>query len=137
MFITPLTRKTYNALVNNQFTIYSYNWIVEFTSYDKGLISEFFVSIYLLCKGYKILKHRYKNYFGEIDFICKKGMCIIFLEVKFRRSSDCIEEVISKYQQARIRKAAAVFMKKYHGMDARFDAIFVSPWKIEHIQNVF
>lgn len=110
---------------------------MEFTSYDKGLISEFFVSIYLLCKGYKILKHRYKNYFGEIDFICKKGTCIVFVEIKFRASVEGIEEVIKKHQQSRIRRSAAIFMKKYPGTDARFDAIFVSPWKIEHIQNVF
>lgn len=105
--------------------------------YYKGLFAEFLASIYLTLKGYRIIKHRYSNYCGEIDFVCIKNNFIVFVEVKYRKTSDNIEEVITSRQKSRIRRAAEIFMARYPLYDARFDAIFISYPRIDHIKNAF
>lgn len=105
--------------------------------YYKGLIAEFIVYLYLKVKGYKVLKHRYSNYCGEIDFICKYNEYIVFIEVKFRNDTENLMYVITQKQINRIRRAASIFLKKFPTMDARFDAIFISYKGITHLKNVF
>jgi Holliday junction resolvase-like predicted endonuclease len=40
-------------------------------TYQFGYFAEKYVMIFLWIKGYKILAHRYKSSFGEIDIIAK------------------------------------------------------------------
>ena len=56
-------------------------------TYQKGKFAEFWVALILQFKGYKILKKRYRNYFGEIDIIAKKSNIIIAVEVWIRTDS--------------------------------------------------
>ena len=96
------------------------------TTYQFGLLAERIAMIFLRLKGYKILAHRYKNQFGEIDIIAKKSRIIIFIEVKARRSKTVIEEVLRPSQLSRIKKSAEIFIAKnpqFHNHDSRFDFI--------------
>ena len=55
-----------------------------------GRWAETWVSIYFWLRFYRRLHHRYRNPFGEIDLIFSRGTRLIFIEVKFRSSSEPI-----------------------------------------------
>ncbi len=108
-------------------------------SYRFGFLAEFVVIVFLRLKGYKILKHRYKTFVGEIDIIAKKGNYLIAVEVKARKkiviqNGFLIDEVVGKNQRERIKRAINCFVKtnykKYSNHNIRFDLIVVSPYKI-------
>ena len=50
---------------------------------DKG---ELIAEEYLSSKGYKLVKRKYRNEYGEIDLICLDGIQVVFIEVTTRRS---------------------------------------------------
>ena len=110
-------------------------------SYYFGLFAEKLVKIYLIFKGYKILSKRYKTYVGEVDVIAKKGKVIAFVEVKARRSSGDMYEVLSFVQQHRIKRAASVFLCKnpsYNSYYISFDLVlYQPPFKIKHLKNAW
>ncbi len=99
-------------------------------TYQFGYFAEKYVMIFLWLKGYKILKHRYKSSFGEIDIIAKKNNFIIFIEVKARYKKINIENVLTPYQIQRIKKSAEDFIaknRKLQNCSRRFDFIEVRP----------
>ena len=101
-------------------------------SYYFGLWVEYLAISFLLLRGYKILKKRYRNYFGEIDLIAKKHDLLLIIEVKARGTVTVIEEVLSNQQQIRIKKAAEYFVaknKEYQSLGIRFDLIIIEPFK--------
>jgi len=108
-------------------------------SYRLGIIAEYVAIVFLRLKGYKILKHRYKTFVGEIDIIATKGKCLIAVEVKARKkiviqNGFLIDEVVGKNQRERIKRAINSFVKtnykKYSNHNIRFDLIVVSHYKI-------
>jgi len=99
-------------------------------TYQFGYFAEKYVMIFLWIKGYKILKHRYRSNFGEIDIIAKKNNFIIFVEVKARYKKINIENVLNFHQIERIKKSAEHFIsknKKLQNCARRFDFIEVRP----------
>jgi len=111
---------------------------------QKGFWSEFLARFLLRLKGYVVLE---KNYVtgrgttaGEIDIIAKRGKTIVFVEVKERKTKENALYAIKPAQQKRIMTAAQNYLakhKKYQGFDVRFDAVLVSGFAIEHIQNAW
>ncbi len=114
-------------------------------SYSSGIIAESIAKILLNFKGYQILESRFKVgrgiSAGEIDIIAKKGSCLIFIEVKKRKTLDLAKEAIFQKQINRIIKSAEFFIAKneqYHNFDCRFDAIcFDEFYRCEHIKNAW
>jgi len=108
-------------------------------TYQFGLLAEAIAAIFLRLKGYKILHRRYKNNFGEIDIIAKKGRVIIFIEVKARKRKVSIEEMLSDAQISRISNAAEFFIAKnprFHELDWRIDFIEVGRFFVpKHHRN--
>ena len=99
-------------------------------TYQFGYFAEKYSMIFLWIKGYKILKHRYKSSFGEIDIIAKKKNFIIFIEVKARYKKINIENVLNPHQIQRIKKSAEDFIaknRKLQNCSRRFDFIEVRP----------
>jgi putative endonuclease len=99
-------------------------------TYQFGFFAEKYVMIFLWIKGYKILKHRYRSNFGEIDIIAKKNNFIIFVEVKARYKKINIENVLNFHQIERIKKSAEHFISKNQRLQncaRRFDFIEVRP----------
>jgi len=99
-------------------------------TYQFGYFAEKYAMILLWLKGYKILKHRYKSSFGEIDIIAKKKNFIIFIEVKARYKKINIENVLNPHQIQRIKKSAEDFIaknRKLQNCSRRFDFIEVRP----------
>jgi len=114
-----------------------------FRNYFLGIYAEKWVMIILWLNGYKIIRHRYKNHYGEIDIIALKKGLIIFCEVKASFKRVNIEKVLTVYQINRIKKCAQAFLGQYPALQKRrqrFDFIEVQAlfWlilKIKHRTN--
>jgi putative endonuclease len=109
-------------------------------TYQFGLFAEKISLIFLTLKGYKILSHRYKSRFGEIDIIAKKSRKIVFVEVKARRAKSTIEEVLRPKQLNRIKRAAEFFIAtnpQFQNYDLRFDFIEIGKYFLPNHQQNF
>ena len=111
---------------------------------DKG---ERLAARYLRRQGYKVLARRYRTPLGEIDLIARDGACIVFVEVKTRRSDVAGQpyEAVDSYKQAQLTRLALAFLKRYRLLEqpARFDVISIV-WEgtgtepqIVHYRNAF
>ncbi len=102
---------------------------------------------YLLDKGYKILEMNFRNRIGEIDLIAQDGRCIIFVEVKTRRSTQqgMPIEAVHYFKRRKIVQVALCYLKyKFHSINilCRFDVICIqegphADLEITHIPNAF
>lgn len=106
----------------------------------RGYFGELIATILLWCKGYRILKHRYKWSGGEIDIIAKRRNKISFVEVKTRKSEEKCHIAITPHQLNRIRRTSLLFLKQnpeYLNCDLSYDVILVADWHLpRHIENV-
>ena len=107
---------------------------------EKGILGELFAALILLCKGFWILKRRYKTKCGEIDIIAKKGDLITFIEVKFRQDLESGYMAISNKQLKRIQRASEIFLDhypEYRKNFRRYDIVLIYKWKIPvYIENI-
>lgn len=96
---------------------------------------------------YEILKRNFRLKMGEVDIIAEKDGCIVFVEVKTRKSTAFGEpaEYVDSRKQMRIRRAAACYTDVVNN-DVRFDVIEVlyegdgermRVTRINHIENAF
>lgn len=108
--------------------------------YVKGLFGEFLSAVLLMLKGYQILERRYKTKYGEIDIIAANKSTIVFVEVKFRQTTEAGFNAITQRQLARIINASEMYIirrSKYQTLERRYDVILVSNWfSLKHITNV-
>ncbi|MGE3315710.1 MAG: YraN family protein [Planctomycetaceae bacterium] len=97
--------------------------------------------------GYKILNRGYASRLGEIDLVALDGNCIVFVEVKTRRSTAAGrgDEAITFDKQKRLTRAALAYLKRHRRLEqsARFDVISIL-WpdgvrepEITHYKNAF
>ena len=108
-------------------------------SYWKGHFAEWVSCLFLILRGYRILKRRFKTHVGEIDIIALKKNRLFFIEVKYR--STYIEglEALTKKQQKRMIRAAHFFLMqnpaRFHKI--QFDLIIWGPrlWPY-YLQNI-
>ncbi len=102
------------------------------SSYNFGIIAEYFALCWYFFHLCITLKHRFKTKFGEIDLICQRFNTIIFVEVKFR-SQDYDEILCSAKQQHRMIRSAEFFLLKhpcYRSHQLRFDLILIRPYRL-------
>lgn len=95
---------------------------------------------YLEAQGIKILKCNYRCKFGEIDIIGKEGNCVIFFEVKYRKTDVYGYSIsaVDRKKQDRICKCAALFcMQNPWVNQIRYDVIGITDTKIDWIKNAF
>ena len=97
--------------------------------------------------GFRILARQYANRFGEIDLIALDGDCVVFAEVKTRRtdSAGTPLEAVTYEKQKKLTRTALAWLKR-HGLleqAARFDVVSIV-WpadsnrpQIQHIRNAF
>ena len=98
-------------------------------------------------RGYKILAQNYRAVRGEIDLVAQDGDCIVFVEVKTRRSLKfgTPQAAVTIQKQRQISKVALVYLQTKNLLNApcRFDviAVHLSPQlellKLEQIENAF
>ena len=114
-------------------------------NYRSGKWAEFLARMYLRLHGYRIIAKNITvgrgTTAGEIDIIACKKKCLVFVEVKKRRTLDEAAYAITAKQRQRLIRGAAVFAgnkSQYKGYDIRFDAVFVAPpFSIKHLPNAW
>lgn len=95
--------------------------------------------------GYTILDRNYTKRGGEIDIIAKKGNCIVFAEVKFRKSTayGLPKEAVTGTKQKKIIQTAKayIFEKELIDWDFRFDVAEVlqqeGKYYFHYMENAF
>ena len=111
----------------------------------KGKDAESAAAAFLKKQGLKILSKNQRYTVGELDIIAEDQSGIVFIEVKYRSnpSFGSAAEMVSSQKQARLQKAASLWMQKNNpNMEkpCRFDVIAISDpdyKKIEWIKNAF
>lgn len=103
---------------------------------------------YLQDQGLRLLKRNFRTNRGEIDLIMQDKSCVVFVEVRFRRSSryGSAEESISPGKCRRLNAAALAYLQQSPqggNTQARFDAVAISPnnhqlgnFAINWLQNI-
>lgn len=102
---------------------------------------------FLRKQGYRILEKQYRTKLGEIDIVAQDGHCIVFVEVKTRKSTAAGHptEAITFQKQQQLTRLALAFLKERGWLErsARFDVISVL-WsdedktpQIDHYPNAF
>ena len=119
------------------------SWLTKLLG-DKG---ERLAASFLRGLGYKILARQQRNKLGEIDLVARDGDCIVFVEVKTRRSTAAGHpaEAVTTSKQQKLTNAALIWMKKQKllGHACRFDVIAIltgedgSEPEIQHYVNAF
>ena len=110
-----------------------------------GQTGEDLAVCYLKSHGYTIVERNYRMRIGEIDIIARDGECLVFVEVKTRRSSRFGSpfEAVDFRKQQQISRVALAFMTQHRCADVpvRFDVVGVhlekQPPGIELIKNAF
>jgi putative endonuclease len=110
-----------------------------------GSLGESLARAALEQQGYAIVATRYRTRAGEIDIVARDGGCLVFVEVKARRHTDCgtPAEAVTPQKQRRIIAMARDFLARYQSdaTSCRFDVVAIlltnGEPSIETIRNAF
>ena len=102
---------------------------------------------YLRRQGLRILERQYSTRSGEIDLIALDGDCLVFVEVKTRRSNQAGDpvEAITIGKQKQLTRLALTYLKRHNRLEqrARFDVVAIL-WptgsrkpEVRHYRNAF
>lgn len=107
----------------------------------RGRWSEWAAAIFLMLKGYRILRLRYRVRAGEVDIIARRGDMIAFVEVKARRNLMSAIDAVTVTSQSRIRAAGDHWLARQPDaarLSLRYDIVAVLPWTWpRHIEGAF
>ncbi len=83
---------------------------------EKGRLGEDTVCRELIKNGHKIICRNFHKACGEIDIISQKDECIVFTEVKTRRSGSMVSgvEAVNFRKQKRIVLTADAYLNEHH-----------------------
>jgi putative endonuclease len=110
------------------------------TTREIGFEKEKEVVNHLKSLSYKILETNFITRFGEIDIIAKQGDTIVFIEVKYRKSSfrGRPQESVTYSKQQKIIKSAIGYLKQNNiKNNIRFDVVGILDKNIELIKSAF
>ena len=93
----------------------------------RGRTAEWIAMIFLMCKGYRILGHRLRTPYGEVDVAAWKDKVLVIVEVKARSSYDAGAYAVTPMAQQRIARAAQTLAGRWRLTSApiRFDLVVV------------
>ena len=86
------------------------------------------VAVWLLrLKGYVILARRERTPVGEIDIVARRGRTLVAVEVKARRASTPLRDLITEAQWRRICRALELYAarRRFDHLRLRFDVVFL------------
>jgi len=97
---------------------------------------------YLKQNGFTIVERNFYSRHGEIDIIAREVDCLVFVEVKYRRTTryGTPQEAVTLKKQQAIRYTAKYYLYKNGLTDKekdRFDVIGILKENINHIRNAF
>ncbi len=93
----------------------------------RGRVAEWAAIIFLMCKGYRILGHRLRTPYGEVDVAAWKSGVLVIVEVKARNTYDAGAYAVTPMAQQRIARAAQALAGRWRLTSApiRFDLVVV------------
>lgn len=93
----------------------------------RGRVAEWTAMFYLICKGYRILGHRLRTPYGEVDIAAWKRGVLVIVEVKARKTYDAGAYAVTPTAQQRIARAAQVLAGRWRLTHApiRFDLVVI------------
>lgn len=107
---------------------------------QRGRWAEWLAGAYLLCKGYRLLAHRARTPFGEVDLAALKGGVLVIIEVKARNSRAAALEAVTHQQRQRLAHAASRLAARWHLQTrrVRFDMVLILPhaWPV-HVRDAW
>ena len=96
---------------------------------------------YLESHGYEILHRNVRCRCGEIDIIARKDEYIIFIEVKYRKTTiyGYPREAVTYTKRLHIYRTAQYYLLTHYGMEkpCRFDVIEILENKLTHLEAAF
>lgn len=118
------------------------------TSRERGIWGEEEACRYLQSKGFSVLERNYHSRFGEIDIIADDCGCLVFVEVKTRKSKNygyaC--EYVTESKMKKIILTAEAYLGNVEYPPVRFDVVEIYYFEadnclrlksINHIENAF
>ena len=105
-----------------------------------GFNGEEKAKLFLQKNAYKILEQNWRFGHKEIDIIAETNEYIVIIEVKTRSSNffDDAKSVLSRKKKYFLIESAEVYLNQINtNKECRFDLIFISNNKIEHIKDAF
>lgn len=97
-------------------------------SKTRGDIAEKIATKYIQKQRLRIIEANYKSRWGEIDLIALDNDILVFIEIRYRKSTNfgTALETVDNNKRQRIIKTAQYFLfnnPQYEKLDARFDLI--------------
>lgn len=97
---------------------------------------------YLAGQGMRIVESNFRCRQGEIDIIGYHGGCLVFVEVKYRRTLGVgyASAAVDRRKQRRICKAADYYRYLHQIGDftgVRYDVVAIQDGDVEWLQNAF
>ena len=115
------------------------------TRRETGALGEKLAKDFLKKHGYHIVETNYRCPEGEIDIVAKKKDCLVFIEVRTKKSLDfgSPEESITPAKKERMRAAAYHYWQAHDNLppEWRIDMVAIEldqrdkPLRIEFIEN--
>lgn len=115
---------------------------MQFQKKKIGTAYEEAAACWLEQQGMQVMEKNFRCSQGEIDLIGRHQGCLVFIEVKYRRSRDYgfPAEAVTAAKQKKIRAAARYYLYR-HGLwdkvQVRFDVVAVYGTEIQWYQNAF
>nr|WP_202619343.1 YraN family protein [Ornithinimicrobium cavernae] len=100
---------------------------------------------YLAGLGYEVVDRNWRCDQGELDIVARDGRCLVFCEVKTRRSTafGSPVEAVTQAKASRLRRLAVSWLREHahHADEVRIDVIGVlspshGPAEVEHLVGV-
>jgi len=107
-----------------------------------GAGAESLACAHLESAGLQLLQRNYRCARGEIDLIMQEGDTLVFVEVRFRKSSrfGSAAESVTTQKRARIEAAAAHFLTAVAARNpCRFDVVAINgqPPQVDWLRDAF
>ncbi|MDE6925511.1 MAG: YraN family protein [Acetatifactor sp.] len=107
-----------------------------------GADREALAAEYLTARGMCVKERNFQSRQGEIDIIGYHDGCLVFVEVKYRRTEvcGCAAEAVDRRKQRRICRAADYYRYLHHLGDdcpVRYDVVAIQGTEISWIRNAF
>ncbi|RVT45766.1 YraN family protein [Rheinheimera sediminis] len=97
--------------------------------------------VFLQQQGLQLLQQNYSCRFGEIDLVMREQQCLVFVEVKFRRSNSFggAAAAVTQAKQQKLTRAASFYLQQAGQQHCRFDVVAITeqPADICWIKNAF
>jgi putative endonuclease len=101
-----------------------------------GAEAEDLACVWLQARGLRLRERNYRSRRGEIDLIMQDGEQLVFVEVRYRRSSryGSAAESVTAAKQARLISAASQYLQHQSGaLACRFDVLALSGLEGERV----